>query len=59
VNGDRVTLKVNGEVVNEGWGAEVRPGKIALQSEGGEIHFRNIRLIPLPSDEKAQPSSKR
>lgn len=49
VNGDRITLKVNGEVVNEGWGAEVRPGKIALQSEGGEIHFRNIRLIPLES----------
>jgi hypothetical protein len=51
VKGDRITLKVNGEVVNEGWGAEVRPGKIALQSEGGEIHFRNIRLIPLPSDQ--------
>lgn len=50
VNGDRITLKVNGEVVNEGWGAEVRPGKIALQSEGGEIHFRNIRLIPLESE---------
>ncbi|CUU38447.1 MAG: DUF1080 domain-containing protein [Armatimonadetes bacterium] len=47
VKGDRVTLKVNGEVVNEGWNAEVRAGHIALQSEGGEIHFRNIRLIPL------------
>lgn len=47
VKGDRVTLKVNGELVNEGWNAEVRSGHIALQSEGGEIHFRNIRLIPL------------
>ncbi|HXG24009.1 MAG TPA: DUF1080 domain-containing protein [Chthonomonadales bacterium] len=46
-NGDRITLKVNGEVLNEGTGAEVVPGKIALQSEGTEIHFRNIRLIPL------------
>lgn len=49
VKGDRITLKVNGEVVNEGWNAEVRAGHIALQSEGGEIHFRNIRIIPLDS----------
>lgn len=44
VNRDKITLKVNGEMLNEGWGAEVVPGKIALQSEGSEIHFRNIRL---------------
>ena len=47
VDGDRITLKVNGEVLNEGTGAEEAPGKIALQSEGGEIQFRNIRLTPL------------
>jgi hypothetical protein len=46
-NGDRISLKVNGEVVNEGTGAEEVPGKIALQSEGAEIHFRNIRLTPI------------
>jgi hypothetical protein len=46
-DGDRVTLKVNGAVLNEGTGAEVVPGKIALQSEGAEIHFRNIRLTPI------------
>jgi len=23
------------------------PGKIGLQSEGAEIHFRNIRLVPI------------
>jgi hypothetical protein len=38
---------VNGEVVNEGTGAEVLAGKIALQSEGGEIHFRTVELIAL------------
>ena len=46
-NGDKLILKVNGELVNEGWGAEVVPGYIALQSEGGVIHFRNIRLTPI------------
>jgi hypothetical protein len=44
---DKITLKINGEVVNEGTGAEEVPGKIALQSEGVEIHFRDIRLVPL------------
>jgi hypothetical protein len=47
VDGDHITLKVNGEVLNEGTNAEVVPGKIALQSEGAEIQFRNIRLTPL------------
>ena len=46
-DGDKITLKVNGEVLNEGTNAEVVPGKIGLQSEGAEIHFRNIRLVPL------------
>jgi Domain of Unknown Function (DUF1080) len=48
VDGDRIALRVNGELLNEGTGAEEVPGKIALQSEGAEIHFRNIRLTPLP-----------
>jgi len=47
VDGDHIVLKINGQVVNEGTGAEVTPGKIVLQSEGGEIHFRNIRLTPI------------
>lgn len=46
-DGPAVTLKVNGVALNAGDGAEVVAGKIALQSEGAEIHFRNIRLIPL------------
>jgi len=45
-DGDRVVLKVNGEVLNEGTGAEVVAGKICLQSEGAPIEFRNIRLTP-------------
>lgn len=44
VNGGKVTLKVNGEVLNEGTDAEEVAGYIALQSEGSEIHFRNIVL---------------
>ncbi len=43
-----ITLKVNGEVLNEARDVLETPGKIALQSEGAEIHFRNVRLAPLP-----------
>ncbi|NUQ70479.1 MAG: DUF1080 domain-containing protein [Chthonomonadales bacterium] len=46
-HGDRVVLKVNGETVNEGTGADLLSGRIGLQSEGSEIHFRNIRLRPI------------
>jgi hypothetical protein len=44
--GPVVTLKINGQVVNRATGCDVEPGKICLTSEGDEIHFRNIRLIP-------------
>jgi hypothetical protein len=42
--GDSIRLVVNGHLVNEGTGAEVTRGKILLQSEGAEIHFRNVEL---------------
>lgn len=45
--GDRITVRVNGVVVNEGRAASVTRGAICLQSEGAEVHFRNIVLRPL------------
>jgi len=46
-DGDRITLVVNGETLNEATGCDVRPGKIALQSEGALVHFRNVTLTVL------------
>jgi hypothetical protein len=43
----KCTHIVNGVIVNEGIDANVREGKIALQSEGAEIYYRNIRLAKL------------
>ena len=39
--------KVNGQVLNEAWSCEDVAGWICLQSEGAEIHFRDIKLIEL------------
>jgi hypothetical protein len=47
VDHGNVTLKLNNEVVNEATECQEVPGKICLQSEGTEIHFRNIRLAPI------------
>ena len=47
VNRGEVSLKVNGEVINGGTGAEEIAGKICLQSEGSVIQFRNIRIKEL------------
>lgn len=49
VSGGNIELKVNGEIVNQASGLDVLAGPIGLQSEGAEIHFRNIELL-----EKAQ-----
>jgi hypothetical protein len=47
VDGDRVTLIVNDEILNEAWDVAVVPGKICLQSEGAPIHFRRVRLAEI------------
>jgi hypothetical protein len=46
-DGDKIKLEVNGKLQNEGTEAERTKGKILLQSEGAEIHFRNIELTPI------------
>jgi hypothetical protein len=45
--GDRVTIKINGETVNECFDVVPRSGKILLQNEGSEIYFRNFEIGPL------------
>jgi type 1 glutamine amidotransferase len=42
-----VALEINDQVVNAATEVLETPGKICLQSEGAEIHFRNITLRPL------------
>jgi hypothetical protein len=41
-------LAVNGKFVNGIRGASQKKGYLCLESEGAEIHFRNIRLMELP-----------
>ncbi len=41
---DRITLSVNGAVVNEETGYALRHGYIGLEAEGYEITFRNLKL---------------
>lgn len=44
---DRITVWVNGDLVNDGFGATARKGKIALQAEGAEVEFRKVILTPI------------
>ncbi len=48
VEGERVTLSVNGAVVSELGGVGLRRGYIGLEAEGYEITFRNLKLQVLP-----------
>ncbi len=43
-----IKLSVNGKFVNGISGSSVRKGYLCLESEGAEIHFRNIRILELP-----------
>ncbi len=47
-NGD-LSLSVNGKEVTIARNASPRKGYLMLESEGGECHFRNIRIKELPS----------
>lgn len=43
-----VKLAINGKFVNGISGTSQKKGYICLESEGAEIHFRNIRIMELP-----------
>ncbi len=45
--GKKVTVWINGILINEGIDLSATQGAICLQSEGGEVHFRKIQLTPL------------
>jgi hypothetical protein len=47
-SGKRITVIVNGVTVNECYNVYPSAGKILLESEGFEIHFRRFELKPLP-----------
>jgi len=41
---DRITVWLNGDLVNDGYEATAQKGQIALQAEGAEVEFKNIFL---------------
>lgn len=43
-----VKLSVNGKFVNGISRSQIKKGYICLESEGAEIHFRNIKIMELP-----------
>lgn len=43
-----VKLSINGKFVNGIRNASRKKGYLCLESEGSEIHFRNIRIMELP-----------
>jgi len=45
--GDELTIKVNGVLVNHATKCSISKGAICLQAEGADIDFRDVRLTPL------------
>jgi hypothetical protein len=43
-----ISLAVNGKVVTQGKDASPRKGYICLESEGGVVHYRNLKIKQLP-----------
>lgn len=43
-----ISLAVNGKVVTRGTDCSPRKGYICLESEGGIVHYRNVRIKELP-----------
>ena len=46
-SGKKITIKVNGETVNEALDADPAAGKVMLQAEGHEVFFRNLEIRPI------------
>ena len=44
----KISLSVNGKLVTQGAECNPRKGYICLESEGGVVHYRNLRIQELP-----------
>ncbi|MES2659396.1 MAG: DUF1080 domain-containing protein [Verrucomicrobiota bacterium] len=52
--GDKITVWINGTLMNEGSGLSTTKGAISLQSEDKEVHFRKVELTAIekvPTDQ--------
>ena len=47
VNGDEITIYLNGILVNHASSVKPSKGRIQIQSEGAEVFFRKVELRPL------------
>ena len=50
-----ITVEINGTRAGEITGAIPATGKIALQSEGSEVHFRRLKIRPVASSKNDPP----
>jgi len=48
-DGDRITIRINGSIVNECYDVYPTAGRILLENERNEILFRNLEIRPLKS----------
>ena len=48
-NDGKISLAVNGKMVTRGKDASPRKGYICIESEGGVVHYRNMRIKELPA----------
>ena len=48
-NDGHISLAVNGKVVTRGKNSNPRKGYICIESEGGVVHYRNMRIKELPN----------
>ncbi len=46
-DGNRITVKINGQTVNECYSVFPAGGRILLENEKNEIYFRNFEIRPL------------
>ncbi len=59
VEGPRITVVLNGVTVNQCTEARPSKGRIQVQSEGAEVFFRRIDLMPLPPKGPAQAGDRK
>ena len=50
VNQDKITIYLNGKLVNKAFDVKPSKGRIQIQSEGAELFFRKIELTSLPQN---------
>jgi len=53
--GNEIKVWMNNDMINQGYNCTASKGQIALQSEGSQVEFKSVEIIPITKISETAP----